>query len=234
VKGLIFEELTFAVTAALGGKIARLPVVFSMRGMEESMGRLDRVHPFFWFLHDSPAFFAGYVAYKSKLLLELRRQALGAKPLRVRLALWKRALWRGLASIRRHGRAGIPPLRRFVRNRGFAFPEGADLEQVVDLIHGIWLAHEVDFGILNHTVRRLLGDPLPPINVPSVRAEWREPAAGDEVHASPSGGRRYVWRREVLAAEPREEIAITPDEMAQVERELDNYRLSEAPSTSHP
>jgi glycosyltransferase domain-containing protein len=230
VEGLIFEELTFAATAALGGKIARLPVVFSMRGMEESTGRLDRVHPFFWFLQDSRTFFAGYAAYKSKLLLQLRRKALGTKPLRVRLALWKRALFSGLTSVRRHGRAGIPSLRRLVRNRGFAFPEGADLEQVVDMIHGIWLAEQVDFGILNHTVRRLLGDPLPPISVPPVRAEWREPAEGDEVHASPSRGRHYVWRREVLAAEPREEIAITPDEMARVERELDCYRLAEGPS----
>jgi hypothetical protein len=30
----------------------------------------------------------------------------------------------------------------------------------------------------------------------------------------------------VLTAEPREEIAITPDEMAGVERELDVYRLA--------
>jgi glycosyltransferase domain-containing protein len=229
VEGLIFEELTFAATAALAGKIARLPVVFSMRGMEESTGRLDRVHPFFWFLQDSPTFFASYAAYKSKLLRQLRREALGAKPLGVRLTLWHQALSDGLASVRRHGRASIPSLRRLVRNRGFAFPEGADLEQVVDLIHGIWLAHEVDFGILNHTVRRLLGDPLPPINVPPVRAEWREPAQGDDVHSSPRGGRRYVWRREVLTAEPREEISITPDEIARVERELDHYHLAEAP-----
>jgi hypothetical protein len=51
---------------------------------------------------------------------------------------------------------------------------------------------------------------------------------GDEVHPSPRGDRRYIWRREVLTAEPREEIAITPDEMARVEQELDGYRLSEA------
>jgi glycosyltransferase domain-containing protein len=234
VEGLIFQELTFAATAALGAKIARLPMVFSMRGMEESMSRLDRIHPFFWFLQDSRTFFARYAAYKSKLLLRLRRQALGAKPLRVRLGLWKRALLSGLRSVRRHGHAGIPSLRRLVRNRGFAFPEGADLEQVVDMIHGIWLAEQVDFGILNHTVRRLLGDPLPPISVPPVWTEWREPAPGDEVHSSPRGVHRYIWRREVLTAEPREEIAITPDEMAQVERELDDYRLSEAPATPQP
>jgi glycosyltransferase domain-containing protein len=232
--GLIFQELTSAATAALRGKIARLPVVFSMRGMEESMSRLDRVHPFFWFLQDSRTFFASYAAYRGKLLRWLRREALATKPLRVRLGLWREALSGGLASVRRHGRAGIPSLRRLVRNRGFPFSDGADLEQVVDLIHGIWLAHEVDSGILNHTVRRLLGDPLPPISVPPVSAEWREPAEGDEVHRSPHGERRYIWRREVLTAEPREEIAITPDEMARVERELDDYRLSEAPAAPRP
>jgi hypothetical protein len=49
---------------------------------------------------------------------------------------------------------------------------------------------------------------------------WREPAQGDTVHASPRGNRRYICRREVLMAEPREEIAITPDEMARVERTI--------------
>jgi hypothetical protein len=198
------------------------------------MSRLERIHPFFWFLRDSRTFFAGYAAYRRKLLRRLRREALAAMPLRVRLGLWKRALSGGLASVRRHGSAGIPSLRRLVRNRGFVFPDGRDLEQVIDLIHGIWLAHEVDSGILNHTVRRLLGDPLPAISVPPVSAEWREPADGDEVHRSQRGDRRYIWRREVLTAEPREEIAITPDEMARVEQELDGYRLSEAPAGPGP
>jgi glycosyltransferase domain-containing protein len=228
VDGYIFQELTFAATAALEGNIARLPVVFSMRGKEESMSALERIHPFFWFLRDADDFFAKYRAYRNALVQRIRNEELETKPLTVRLAQGTRALADGLSSIRRHGRASIPSLRRLAGSAGLAAADKAEPEQLVDLIHAIWLAGEIDAGRLNHAARRLMGEWLPPMHVPSAWPGWREPADGDAVRSSARGDRRYVWRREVLTAEPRDEITITPDEMARVERELDCYRLAEA------
>jgi glycosyltransferase domain-containing protein len=200
VDGIIFQELAFATTAALAGKVARLPIIFSMRGVEDSMSPLDRSHPFFWFLRDADGFFLKYRAYRDALARRIRREALAAKPFRARL------------------RARVGTLR-------YGAAEKSDLQQVLDLIHATWLGRELDLGILEHTVRQKLGDPLPAIHVPPVWPGWREPAPGDAVHPSPRGDRRYIWRREVLTAEPREEITITPAEMARVEGELDGYRL---------
>jgi glycosyltransferase domain-containing protein len=200
VDGFIFQELTFAATAALGGKIARLPLIFSMRGKEESMSPLDQIHPLFWFLRDAGGFFEKYRAYRAGLVQRIRREALAAKPVLARL--------RARVGMLRHGAA-----------------VKSDLQQVLDLVHAAWLGRELDLGILEHTVRQRLGDALPAIHIAPVWPGWREPTQGDAVHSSPRGDRRYVWRREVLAAEPREEIKITPDEMARIERELDAYRL---------
>ncbi len=41
------------------------------------------------------------------------------------------------------------------------------------------------------------------------------------------GDRRYIWRRTVLEAEPREEIIICAAEIARVEEQLEAYRLSQ-------
>jgi glycosyltransferase domain-containing protein len=112
----------------------------------------------------------------------------------------------------------------FARSRGISAPEGVKLEQLLDMSHATWLGREVDLGMLNHTVRLLLGDPIAPIRVAPQWAGWREPSDGDVVHPSAASGRRYVWRKAALEAEPRDEIAIGPDEMARVERELDAYR----------
>jgi glycosyltransferase domain-containing protein len=223
--GLIFQELTFATTAVLAGKIARLPVVFSMRGMEESMSRIDQIHPLFWFVRDADEFFAKYDAYRNDLVRRVRRAALAAKPIHARVRAWARALWHGGRAVGAHGRDGVPRLARFIRNRAPVFAGNTDLQQVLDMIHGIWLGHELDRGILEHNVRQRLGDPMPGIRVAPAWPGWREPAEGDTVHPAPRGSRRYIWRREVLAAEPKEEITISADEMTRVERELDAYRL---------
>jgi glycosyltransferase domain-containing protein len=225
-EGLIFQELTFAATAALAGKIARLPVVYSMRGMEESMSRLEEIHPLFWLLRDADGFFGKYQAYRDGLVRHIRDTALATKPFHARLRARAAALLRGATAARAQGRDGTQPVRPFVHDRGLTFPDEPELQQVIDLIHATWLGRELDLGILEHTVRQKLGDPLPPIHVAPAWPGWREPAQGDAVRSSPRGDRRYVWRREVLTAEPREEIAITPDEMAGVERELDVYRLA--------
>jgi hypothetical protein len=64
---------------------------------------------------------------------------------------------------------------------------------------------------------------LPPIQ-PEPAPGWQEPAEGDVVHRSPAGNRRYIWRLQVLAAEPRDETAISGEDMARVERQLEYYR----------
>jgi glycosyltransferase domain-containing protein len=111
----------------------------------------------------------------------------------------------------------------FIRRGGIVTPPGAPLEQLLDLVYAAYLGREVDTGTINHAVQLLLGDALPPIQL-EVAPGWREPGEGDVVHRSPAGNRRYIWRRQVLAAEPRDEIAIASDDMARVERQLEHYR----------
>jgi glycosyltransferase domain-containing protein len=115
-------------------------------------------------------------------------------------------------------------IARFIRSKGIAVPHGVALEQLLDVIHSTWLGREIDVGMMNHQARILLGESLPPIQVAQPWADWRTPEDGDLVHSSARSGRRYVWRRRVVAAEPVEEIVITPEEMARVERQLDSYR----------
>jgi glycosyltransferase domain-containing protein len=114
-------------------------------------------------------------------------------------------------------------LAGFLSRRGVEAPQGARLEQILDMSHATWLARSIDNGQINYTAQRLLGEPFPPIPVAPDWAGWSEPSEQDEIHRSCKRDRRYVWRRDVLSAEPREEIAIDHDEMARVEAQLDAY-----------
>jgi hypothetical protein len=218
ISGLIFQELTFHATAVLRGKVARLPVIFAMRGMEDTLSPLNRINPLFWCLEDADGFFRHYIAYRNKLVRRIRGETLATKSDRCRFGLWRRALRRSLAAMSRRSHDGIPALQR-------AVPDHGELQQTIDLIHTIWLQHEFDRGILNHAVRQRLGDALPPIDPPREWPGWRELAEGDAVHSSALAARRYIWRKDVLSAEPRDEIKIDTNEIAQVERELEAYRL---------
>jgi hypothetical protein len=111
-------------------------------------------------------------------------------------------------------------LTGFMRALGIPPPAGGDLDQLVDMVHAVWLRRNFDDGRLNHAVRLLLGDAIAPLAGPDVpprrtRLSWRDIVR--------RGRRRYVWREEVLRAEPRTEIRITKDEMKQVMRQLDVY-----------
>jgi hypothetical protein len=111
----------------------------------------------------------------------------------------------------------------FIHRNGIVTPPGVPLEQLLDLTYAAYLGREVDTGTINHAVQLLLGDALPPIQ-PEPAPGWQEPAEGDVVHRSPAGNRRYIWRRQVLEAEPGDEIAISAEDMARVERQLEHYR----------
>jgi glycosyltransferase domain-containing protein len=74
-KGAFFEELAFTATLALLGNSARLPMIHTLRRDEDSQVPPAEGHPFFWFLRDSPSFFAGYVDYRNQLVDLLREFA---------------------------------------------------------------------------------------------------------------------------------------------------------------
>jgi glycosyltransferase domain-containing protein len=111
----------------------------------------------------------------------------------------------------------------FIRRNNIETPAGAPLEQLLDLTYAAYLGREVNTGMINYAAQLLLGDALPPIQ-PESAPGWQEPAQGDVVHHSAAGDRRYIWRRQVLAAEPRDEIAIDGEDMVRVERQLEHYR----------
>ena len=177
---VLFRELTVMSTAILQGKVARLPLIYALRGMTASHAAPYQSNPLFWLLHDARSFFENYTMFRDAI-------------------------------------AG------FIRSRGLA-PPGGSIEQFLDMSHATWLGREIDVGRINHTARMLLGDALAPIVDDPAWEGWQEPAEGDVVGSSAGGGRRYIWRKAVVEAEPRDEITITRDEIARTEQELDAYR----------
>jgi len=79
IDGTIFQEITFMNTAVLAGKVMRLPVVYAMRGPEESLSAKSEIDPFFWYLRDAGGFFAHYHAYRNKLADQVRSMGLTVK-----------------------------------------------------------------------------------------------------------------------------------------------------------
>jgi glycosyltransferase domain-containing protein len=111
-------------------------------------------------------------------------------------------------------------LMGFISELGITPAPHTDLRQLVDTVHAVWLHRNFDDGRLNHAARLLLGDALEPIPGPDVHIAWREPGWRDVVKR---GARRYVWRRTMLRAEPRDEIRISRREMQSVMEQLDIY-----------
>jgi glycosyltransferase domain-containing protein len=197
-RGTVFKELAFMSHAILSGKVARLPIVFAMRGMEESHTNSTESDPFLWFLRDPSSFYTHYAAYRNELIDFIRsKQRDEAK------------------SEQRSETAYSSPF----------FQQGVAPETLLDLIHATLLGRTIDLGTVNHQVQLLLGEPLPPI-IPG--KQWLGPKPeepGDIVNSSNVANRRYIWRRAMMEAEPRDEITINAEEMRRAETQLDRYRL---------
>jgi len=186
---VLFRELTVMSTSILQGKVARLPIVYALRGTATSHAIPYDSHPLLWVLRNAESFFRHYLIYRNALV-------------------------------------------RFIEDRGIAVPPGTQLEQLLDMSHASWLAREADMSKINLTTHLLLDrmeldENLLPFAIP----RWTGGRAldpDDVRHLSIDGRRLYVWRRDVIQAEPAHEIAISQSEMASVERQLDAYRLSKA------
>jgi glycosyltransferase domain-containing protein len=111
-------------------------------------------------------------------------------------------------------------LMQFANELGIAAPAGTRLGQLIDVINAVWLNRNFDNGMLNHTARLLLGDDLPPLAGRAPPKRQGDTGPGDVVHCG-ANGRRYIWRRAVLEAGPREEITISADEMIRVMEQLE-------------
>lgn len=189
-EGPFFKELAFTATVAALGKSKRLPLIYTLRGEEESLTQA-KGHPFYWFLSNTNTFFGGYVQYRNRLaafLTELQK------------------------------REGELDANISAQNKT---PE--ELTHLLDIIHASYFGREIDTGMINHTARVLLGDAIKPLKLEG--SKWHDEAIGQEdvVHPARREGRSYVWRKEVLNAEPRSEITISGEEIAHVEAVLDQY-----------
>jgi len=207
--GTLFQELMFQIVSILKGPVARLPMIYAMRGKEVSHVAYSEVDPFQWLLKDAQSFFQSYHKFREALAGYLVRH-------RIRPA---GALGREFGLL--PGDAPLPG-------------EGPDasLRQVLDLINASYLGRCINTGVVNHAVWYHLGRIREPVRFPGPWPGSSEPRPGDLVRRSSRLDRRYIWREAVLAAEPSDEIVITPDEIERVETELDGYVLDVGGSSS--
>jgi hypothetical protein len=94
----------------------------------------------------------------------------------------------------------------------------------LNLIHAIFFRPELQGGMMEYSVQYMLKEAArPKFDEPPAKSAARPIASGDLSEDSIRPGRRYLWREDVLSAEPREEITITPEERARVVAALENY-----------
>ena len=200
--GTLFQELMFQIVSILKGPVARLPVIYAMRGMEVSQVAYSEVDPFQWLVKDAESLYRSYGMFRKALADYLGEKRIGPSA-RPRASL-------GLYGTERRTPMGTPEV---------------SLEQVLDLVNASYLARCIDIGRVNHAVQHQLGRIAEPVSFPGPWAGWSEPRPGDLVRRSARLDRRYIWREAVLQAEPKEEIVITLKEIERVEAELDGYAL---------
>jgi glycosyltransferase domain-containing protein len=206
MKGTVFQEFMFQIVSVTTGKVARLPTVYAMRGMEPSQADYSEADPFQWLIKDADSFFQCYVIFRSGLINCLKHTM--PKP-----SLWTRMRGRYEALLRNgmHSALDSPKI---------------SFQQLIDLINASYLGRVVDTGTINYAVQYALGDVAQPVEFPGPWRGWSEPQTGDVIRVSQRPDRRYIWRREVVEAEPRDEISIAAGEMTKVEAQLEFYDLS--------
>jgi hypothetical protein len=175
---VLFRELTVMSATILQGKVARLPLVYSLHGQEPSHAPIYNSHPLFFLLRDAREFFRNYSIF---------RDAVAA----------------------------------FIRKTAIEYPSVVPLEQLLDVNYATYLGREIDSGKINQTAELLLNYPVTAVKPEAVETAWHNVLEGDVAHHSSSRKRRYIWRKQVMEAEPRDETAITLEDMARVERQLD-------------
>src|SRR5262249_36119223 len=114
-------------------------------------------------------------------------------------------------------------LARLIHSSGVRAPGRTNLRHLLDLIHATYWGRECNTSVFNHATELLLGDALPPVH-PGPDWPGRRPVGeGDVVHVTRGGQRRYLWRRNVLEAEPRGDITIAPAEIQAAEKALEIF-----------
>ena len=176
---IMFQEFTIMNVAAAQGKIARLPHIFSLRGMEIAFRRRPDA-PMYGFLYDAERLFSSYVLYRNNLVAFLRTH-MGA-------SAWDRATRKIEAAVAEGVVEG---------HRGAG---ATTVEQLLDVIHMIKMVPAFDTGQLNYAAQRLLGAPYPPI---PITPQWSGPMdrrkgdvvrPGNFVGGAICGAMRFSWR----------------------------------------
>ena len=178
---ICFQEMTFMAVLVLLGTFARLPCVFMLRGVEETLTSIVQIHPFHALLADSEGFFTHYGVYRDGLDAFID--------------------------------ASVP------------HPSLASAERrhMLNLIHAIFFRPELDGGPMEYAVQRLFDPTMRAPTVPPIKAELSELGRHDLMLQSSRKTRRYIWRHQLLHAEPRDEITIDAEECARVITALDGY-----------
>ena len=205
VQNTVFQEFMFQIVSVIAGKVARLPTIYAMRGMEAAQIDYSDADPLQWLVKDTASFFCRYAEFRNAVINYLRHRT--TKP-----SLWMK-LCHADAGVSRHG------IQSFVNTPKMPF------RQLIDMINAACLSRLIHSGTINYTALYGLGEHNDPVKFPGPWRGWAEPQPDDLIRQSRWDDRRYIWRRAVLEAEPRYEISITAEEMTKVEAELDFYEL---------
>ena len=73
---VLFRELTVMSTSVLQGKVARLPMVYALRGAAASHAAIHDSNPLFWFLRDAQSFFTSYLAFRDGIAQFIRAKGI--------------------------------------------------------------------------------------------------------------------------------------------------------------
>jgi glycosyltransferase domain-containing protein len=113
-------------------------------------------------------------------------------------------------------------LARFISDNGLTQLAMRELRHALDAVHAVWLNYNFDAGVLNLATQQILEGKHLDLPHPRPPIPWRQVGWKDVVHSRRRRG-RYIWRKNVLNAEPKNEIYFSRDEMKCVEGQLDTF-----------